>query len=163
MKDLKQLVKDFSAARKAYHDLSAQAPRIVKDIAIKETQRNFHMQGFVGGGSYQMWKDRKPSTNKAYDRRGKTYKGSVYSSKNPLLRQTGNMYNAIGNDSFISGKLVNIGVNLNQFPGNYPKVLQEGTAYMPARKWIGFSKRLTDRANEDLKRRRGILFSKFRM
>jgi hypothetical protein len=79
MKSLSQLAKDFGTARRAYHILHDQAPRIIGDIAVKETQRNFHMQGFVGGGGYDRWKPRKSSTNEAYNKRG-NYKGSVFNS-----------------------------------------------------------------------------------
>jgi hypothetical protein len=161
MKSLQQLVRDFGAARRAYHTLAEQEPRIVKDIAIKETQRNFHMQGDVSD-DYHPWEARKESTNKSYDARGKNYKGSVYSSSRPLLKQTGNTYNAIGNDSYETHNMVYIGVNLNQFPGDYPKWLNEGTEKMVARPWIKFGKRMRDRVVTEFQRRRNVIFNKFR-
>lgn len=161
MKSLQQLVRDFGAARRAYHTLAEQETRIVKDIAIKETQRNFHMQGYVGDG-FHPWAARKASTNKSYDAKGKNLKGSVYNSSRPLLKQTGNLFNAIGNDSYDTKNMVYVGVNLNQFPGDYPKWLQEGTPHMEARQWVGFSKRMRDRVVTEFQRRRNVIFNKFR-
>lgn len=167
MKSLTNLIRDFHNSRIAFEKLHADTPRIYGVIGVKVIRENFDLQGFAeSNGAVQKWKPRSETTNKMYDS-SKRYKGSVYSSKNPILKQTGNYYDAVNYRA--TQKQVRIGVNENQVP--YARLNNEGgmttlngkRVYVPQRKAIGMSQKLKDRAAAELKKKRQQAFSKFRM
>jgi hypothetical protein len=152
MKDLNQLYSDWSKKSKALKDLQNSAPRVAGIIAVAESRKNIDMQKFNAPG-YPIWEPRKASTNKSYDR----MKGSVYNSKNPLLKQTGNLYSGI--KYIASGKRVSIGVNLNDVP--YAKANNEGniSTHLPKRKFLGYTSALGKKINLKLETLRKEIFN----
>ena len=148
MESLENLLRDFEQARKDYEQVIRALPRVMGVIAVKEVKGNFAAQGYRGPNGFQAWKERKESTNKNYDR-GKTvnskgvqskyrtgknsvYKGSVYSSKNPILEQTLALRDSVHYS--VSGGFVFIGVNLNIVP--YAKCHNEGIYPQPKRQYM---------------------------
>jgi hypothetical protein len=126
MKSLSQLQSDFATARRQMEDLNTKIPRIMGTSAVKVVKENFKLQGYDSGAGIRKWDKRDPETDKAYDRRGKL-KGSVYSSSNPLLLQTRNLYNSI--KYLVTGKSVRIGVDLNLIP--YAEAMNKTRQYIP--------------------------------
>jgi phage gpG-like protein len=159
MKKTSDLVRDFKQYQSALLDLHKQTPRIIGKLGVDCAKQNIDSGGFMNyPGNVRTYTKRTDSTNKLYDK-SKIYKGSVYSSKNKLLKQSGDMYDAI---TFRAGTtLVNIGVNLNQIP--YAKMMNEGgltkmfgkhTVRIPARKFLGLSKNLVIKTGDELSKRR---------
>ena len=166
MKSLVDLTRDFNASRKAFEALTKDTPRIMGVVGVQVTRENFDAQGFVETvGPSAKWKERSPTTDKIYDSR-QGVKGSVYSSKNPILVQTGNLKD--GQAYRATERQVRIGVNLNLVP--YAKLMNEGgmvqfgkrMVYVPARKFVGMSEKLKFRIDTELKRKRQQAFSKFK-
>jgi len=109
---------------------------------------NFRLQGYDSGMGVAPWDKRKAKTDKAYDRgkttnskgvqsqyrtgKNKTYKGSVFSSANPLLEQTRRLYNSIKYKAIT--KTVIIGVDLLLVP--YAEKMNEGGNSTPARPYM---------------------------
>jgi phage gpG-like protein len=167
MRSLTELTREFHNSRKLFEQLTAQTPRIMGKIGVDVIRENFDAQGFVESvGPAQKWKERSPTTNKIYDSR-KGYKGSVYNSSNPILRQSGNLHDGV--KYIATQKRVNIGVNLNTVP--YAKLMNEGGSVqfgkrwvrIPARKFLGMSQKLSLRIDAELIKKRKQAFSKFRM
>ena len=167
MKPLTDLTRDFHNSRKLFEQLALNTPRIMGKIGVDVTHENFTAQGFVASvGPAQKWKERSAATNKIYDSR-KGYKGSVYNSSNPILRQTGNLMD--GATYRASQKQVRIGVNLNIVP--YAQLMNEGGTVpfgkrmvrIPARKFLGMSQKLSLRIDAELIKKRRQTFSKFKM
>jgi hypothetical protein len=134
MKSIRQLQTDFNNAANAYKKLDAQLPRIIGIEAVKVIRLNISdVHGYDSGNGVEKWQDRSPVTNMIYDKR-QGVKGSTYNSGNPLLFQTHKLFNSI--KSLISGKVVEIGVNLNSVP--YALALNEGNPaqHLPKRKFI---------------------------
>lgn len=149
MKSLSQLFSDISNARKAMQQVVDSAPRIIGVEAVKCIKENFQKQGYDSGFGFTAWVKRKPETNKSYDhgrtvnsktgklskyRTGKngTYKGSVYSSSNPILDQTGNLKNSVAYKA--SRRRVFVGVNLAIIP--YAKAHNQGEHHEPKRQFM---------------------------
>jgi len=128
-KDLNDLFRDFRAAEYAHEKTIEQLPRIVGSILVKEGKNNFNLQGYKIGTSVIPWKNRKAETNKAYARRGKTYKGSVFSPDAKLLMQTMNMYENFR--YWIKKNSVEVGWDLSIVP--YAKAHNEGENHEPRR------------------------------
>lgn len=167
MKSLLDLTRDFHNARKMYEKLNADTPRIIGIIGVKVINENFNLQGFAANeGAVQKWKPRSKVTNKIYDSRHGV-KGSVYSSQNPILWQTGDLKDGV--HYIASGKRVRIGVNLNIVP--YAKLMNEGglvkfgsrTVRIPQRRYLGMSQKLSLRSKAEIKRKRQLAFSRFKM
>lgn len=136
-KSMQQLLTDFRKATDGVVALKASMPRMIGVEAVKVVKMNFRLQGYDDGNGVTPWKERAAVTNFAYDyNRTKSfrtatgrkssaknpYKGSVVSSKNPILEQTRNLYNAL--DYFVSGRNVTIGVDLQIVP--YAQKMNEG-------------------------------------
>jgi hypothetical protein len=142
MRTLLDLISDIRKKQQAIKQLTEDMPRIIGVECVREIKSNFVKSNPLG------WASRKDVTNKAYDynrnkkfRTPKTgkksvaknpYKGSVYNSQNPILKQSGNLRDAIMYEQ--SGKSVIIGVLPNS-PKNgkaeqpahtYAKHLNEG-------------------------------------
>lgn len=167
MKKLSQLTRDFNAAKNSFAKLSSETPRIMGALGVKVMRENFDAQGFVETvGPARKWKERSKATNAMYDSR-KNLKGSVYSSKNPILLQTKNLKNGITYKD--SAKKVTVGVNQNVVP--YAKLMNEGGLVqlgekwvrVPARKYLGMSDKLKVRISGELKKRRTQALSKFKI
>jgi hypothetical protein len=134
MKSIRQLQTDFNNAANAYKKLDAQLPRIIGIEAVKVVRLNISdVHGYDSGNGVEKWQDRSPVTNMIYDKR-QGVKGSTYNSGNPLLFQTHKLFNSI--DHKESGKIVEVGVNLNEV--SYAQKLNEGdqTKHLPKRKFI---------------------------
>jgi phage gpG-like protein len=170
MRSLSELARDFKAMRAAYQKLHIDTPRIMGVIAVKVAKANFDKQGF-DDGCVKPWQKRKKSTDIRYSggrgKKGKSnYKGSVFSAGNPILKQTGNLYDGI--HYIVSSNKVSVGVNLNTIP--YAKIHNEGgtikvfgkyTARMPKRQYLGWSPRLSMEIKAEIKTRRKQAFKLF--
>lgn len=142
MEDLSALLRDFEQARKDYEQVIRALPRVMGIIAVKEVKGNFTAQGYRGPNGFQAWPKRKPSTDAQYDRgknggkyrtgKNSVYKGSVYSSKNPILIQTHALMDSVHYS--VSGGYVFVGVNLNIVPQG--KAINEGLANQPKRQFL---------------------------
>ena len=147
MKSLRELVNDWNGTTQRMNELmNDKLPRIIGNEARRVVKENFKLQGYDSGFGVTKWAKRDPKTDKAYDR-GKTvnkhgkqskyrknpsvYKGSVFSSQNPLLEQTRTLYNGI--KYVINGKSIIIGVDIGLIP--YAKAMNEGGRGIPARKY----------------------------
>ena len=147
MKSLRELVNDWNGTTKRVNNLiTKDLPRIIGNEAVRAVKQNFKLQGYDSGMGVTEWPKRDPKTDKAYDRgkttnkRGKqskyrrnpgVYKGSVFSSQNPILEQTRTLYNGI--KYVINGKSVIIGVDLGLIP--YAKIQNEGGRGIPERQY----------------------------
>lgn len=121
MKSLSQLINDMRSARAAMKKLEEDTPRIIGSAAVKVVKNNFKIQGYDSGAGVKTWPKRSPDTNKRYDKR-KGVKGSVYQSSNPILKQTGVLYNSV--DYKVKGKLIFVGVNEDVVP--YAQKMNDG-------------------------------------
>lgn len=108
-------------ARQQMERLDAQTPNILGTEALNVIHKNFKDESYDTGFGKTRWPARSPKTNKAYDKRYGV-KGSVFNSSNPLLQQTGNLYDGI--KKRILGRTVWIGVNLMKVP--YAQIHNEG-------------------------------------
>lgn len=138
MKNLNDMIKDFTAATSGLEKLTDNSPRIFGTLAVKNIKRNFGWQSYYDGLNYTTWQARKASTQIAYSQnRGKggnsRYKGSVFNASNPILQQTRNLYNALQFE-VRSGKKVFIGVNLDLVP--YAIAHNEGLNHQPKRQFM---------------------------
>jgi phage gpG-like protein len=95
MKPITQLLADFRKDNEAVKEVIKKLPRIIGNASKQSIDNNFKLQGYFDGKRTKFWEERKPATNKAYDARGKAYKGRVFNSKNPILIQTGKLRNSI--------------------------------------------------------------------
>lgn len=139
MKSIAQLIADMKAAKEAMRKLQENIPRIIGNESVRAIKANFRLQGYDSGTGVATWKQRSPATNTRYDKRSGV-KGSVYQSSNPILKQTGVLYNAI--QYKVQGKLVFVGVDLGVVP--YAKKMNDGgpgkwgknATNTPARKYM---------------------------
>lgn len=164
MKTIAHLINDFQNFLAQYNKNMAELPRVMGKIAVDVVHENFEAQGYIADEAVIKWEKRSLLTDKTYDSRGKNYKGSVYSSSNPILRQTGNLYNAIRYS--VRGKYkVFIGVNTTIIP--YAQIHNEGlegNAFgkypfkMPQRKFIGISQKLRKRIFKEIQSKNKIAF-----
>jgi phage gpG-like protein len=159
MKPFSALLSKFKQIRRDTIQLKNDAPRIYGVIAVREIRKNFDRESFFGK---QKWKRRSPATNKAYDKR-RGVKGSVYNSKNKLLRQTGNYYNSIHYEQL--GNKVSIGVNQKLVP--YAKIHNEGLTglawgkhsfRMPKRQAIGYDISIATQVKKEMRERTRKIF-----
>jgi phage gpG-like protein len=120
-KSVLALIQDFAAAKRAIKQLQDDIPRIIGTASVRAIKENFRMQGYDSGTGVTPWKPRTPGTDKRYDSR-KSVKGSVYQSSNPILKQTGTLYNSIKYK--VQGKLVYVGVDEALVP--YAKKMNDG-------------------------------------
>lgn len=164
MQDLNVLLRDFQKARQNVDALLKKTPDIIGVESVKAVRDNFRVQGYDEGKGVTKWQPRKESTNKSYDR-GKTinprtgklskyrtgknsvFKGSVYSSSNPILIQTHTLMNSIQYKK--AGNVVWVGVSGN-FTGinpqrgtststpisTYGQAINEGLGHQPKRKFM---------------------------
>lgn len=143
-RSMARLLADWRASKQRMDLIINDLPRMVGKEAVGVIKENFLLQGYDDGNTFQMWKKRQPSTNRGYDRRNGV-KGSVYSSSNPVLHQSGNLENSIDykvDKTFISGSAgtaleikVFIGSNLDIIP--YAKIHNEGGhIHIPARSQV---------------------------
>lgn len=149
MKSLSDLMRDMANARKNMEKFADALPRVIGVESVRIVKANFSIQAYDSGNGITKWPARKASTNAQYDR-GKTvnsktgklskyrsgknsvYKGSVYSSANPLLLQTHNLFNSI--HYVASKKRVFVGINLSLVPQG--KAINEGLAHQPQRQFL---------------------------
>lgn len=149
MKSLADLARDWAQARQALQRSTDDIPRIAGIIAVKIIKANFIAESYDSGIGVTKWPKRKDSTNRSYDR-GKTlnvktgklskyrtgkngvFKGSVYSSANPLLRQTLALFNSI--NYVASKRSVFVGVNSAIVP--YARFHNEGISPQPSRQYM---------------------------
>jgi phage gpG-like protein len=124
---LSRFKKDAAAAKAAI----AKLPRIIGNEAVRSIRGNFAIEGYYDGNSFKQWAERKPSTNKQYDRRG-NYKGSVFNSDNPILKQTGNLRDSVKYKA--TDKLVRVGTDLDIIP--YAQAHNEGIGKQPKRQFM---------------------------
>lgn len=156
MESMSALLANWRQASDKMKKLSADTPRIIGNECMKSVKENFALQGYDSGYGVEPWDKRSEKTDKAYDRgkytltRGprkgqqskyrtganKTFKGSVYSSQNPILEQTRNLYNSVTYS--IAGNQVFTGVLRNTRGPvlQYAKKMNEGGNGTPARKYI---------------------------
>lgn len=148
MKDLSALQRDIARARQDMAKLADNLPRIIGTESVRIVKLNFQLQAYDSGNGITAWPKRKPATNAAYDRghtysksgkrskyrtgKNGTYKGSVYSSSNPLLRQTLALYNSI--HYVASKRTVFVGTSLTLVP--YAKAHNESLNHQPLRKYM---------------------------
>ncbi len=150
MQDLAALLRDFQKAKSGYETfVKRDLPKIIGVESVKIVRENFYNESYSDGVSVTKWAPRKESTNRQYDRgrtvnaktgklskyrtgKNSTYKGSVYSSSKPLLRQTLALFNSIAFQ--IRGTSVFIGTNTNLIP--YAIVHNEGKHNEPKRQYI---------------------------
>lgn len=141
MLPLSALLQNWRQSRQAFEKLTRDLPRIIGTEAVKAVKSNFQKQGYDSGNGITPWAARKPATNKAYDRgrvdsrgrqrntgRNATYRGSTYSSSNPLLVQTRALRDSIKYQAI--GKTVYIGTSLTLIP--YAKAMNKTRKFMPA-------------------------------
>jgi phage gpG-like protein len=121
MRTLGQLINDWKISRGALKKLEERTPSIIGNEAVRAIKNNFRIQGYDSGTGVTAWKPRSPETNKRYDKRTGV-KGSVYQSSNPLLKQTGSLYNSVKYK--VNGNLVFVGVDLGLVP--YAQKMNEG-------------------------------------
>ncbi len=160
MKDLTTLANDIAQARKGMQTLNENLPRIMGVESVKIVKYNFDIEGYDSGNGITQWAKRKAATNAAYDRgrskitrgantgklskyrsgKNSTFKGSVYSSAKPLLRQTLTLFNGI--HYRVSGRRVFIGVDLGLVP--YARAHNEGLNHEPRRQYMPYG---SQRAN----------------
>ena len=153
MKSISDLVREMNQCEQEIAKLDSQMPRILGAKAVKVTRENFETESYNG----VKWQPRKAKTNRAYDRRG-TYKGSVYNSANPLLRQTGNLFNSI--KYVVTGSTIDVGVNLSQVP--YAVAHNEGKNHQPKRQFIGYSLKLDIQLRDEIEKRHAKIFNQFK-
>jgi hypothetical protein len=126
-KNLLDLISDIRAKQAAMKKLQQDMPRIIGVESVRILKDNFKKGGYDSGAGFTAWKKRSEDTNTAYDynrtsayrtpklhkksRYKNPYKGSVVSSKHPILVQTGNLRDALTYQ--INGKTVRIGVMPN--------------------------------------------------
>jgi hypothetical protein len=146
---IKNLKSDFRRAEKVLGDAPG---RIMGNECVNVVKENFDLQGYDSGFGVEKWEERKESTNKAYDRgktmdsRGRqsryrtgknsTFKGSVYSSQNPIMEQTRNLKNSVNKKAI--GRKVMIGVLSNNLGPvlQYAEKMNEGGNGTPARQYM---------------------------
>ena len=148
MKNLTDLISDLSKKGQAIKILQERFPAIVGVECTKIIKQNFKKQGYNSPGE---WQKRSKATDTAYDYnrtssyrtpvRGKKskyknpYKGSVVSSRRPVLVQTGNLRDSVSFN--VQGKTVTIGVfsktvNIGSKTHDslaYGKILNEGGSF----------------------------------
>lgn len=149
MESLDRLIADFQKSRAAMDVLMKKTTTIIGVESVKASKANFLIAGYDSGTGVTPWAKRKDATNKAYDRgkqvnprtgklskyrtgKNSTYKGSVYSSTKPLLRQTLALFNSITYRA--SSKYVFVGVNLNIVP--YAEAINQGLGHQPKRQFL---------------------------
>lgn len=147
MQSLTQLLADWRRSRAALEKLNSDIPRIIGNEAVRAIKQNFRIQGYDTGRGVRGWVHRAAKTDKSYDRgktqtangpskhrtgKNGTYKGSVFSSANPLEVQTHNLVNSIKYKAF--GKGVFIGVDTGLVP--YAKIQNEGGRGNPGRQYM---------------------------
>ena len=139
MKTIAQLLSDFKTAKEGVRKLQADIPRIIGVESVKAIKQNFRAQSYDSGTGTTPWKERSADTNKRYDKRYGV-KGSVYQSSNPLLKQSGVLYNSV--QYKVQGRLVFVGVDLGAVP--YAQKMNDGgpgkwgknATNTPARKYM---------------------------
>lgn len=181
MLSLTQLLSDFKQARADHAKIMKDAPRIIGVECVRIVHQNFALQGYDSGNGVEPWHKRKDSTNAEYDRgrtkdpktgklskyrtgKNGTYKGSVFSSSKPLLRQTLALYNSI--QYKIAGGYVFIGVNLALVP--YAEAHNRGLNHEPKRKFMpdkneGINPKMVKAINNKLKIGTGDAMRKFKL
>lgn len=149
MQDISALIRNFQKSRAAMDALMKKTPDIIGVESVKIVKQNFIISAYDSGNGITPWPKRKDATNKAYDRgrqvnpktgklskyrtgKNSTYKGSVYSSSKPLLRQTLALFNSITYRA--SSNLVFIGMNLNLVP--YAAAHNQGLNHEPRRQYM---------------------------
>lgn len=121
MKSIATLLADWRASSERMALVERSLPRIIGSEAVRIVRHNFLLSGYDTGSGVKLWPARKLTTDLRYDRRT-GLKGSVFSSSNELLKQTGNLFDAI--DYRVEGKNVFVGVNLTLVP--YAAIHNEG-------------------------------------
>lgn len=128
MADLKDLERDLLQQENALKNTYAMQSEIGTKIAhsIKE---NFEKQGYDDGSGVDAWERRSEKANNTYDKHP-FYKGTPYSSKNPILIQGKFLLRKIGFK--ISGEEIEVGILQGTNPvdgsdiGSYAKRNNEG-------------------------------------
>lgn len=128
MKDLKALVSDFKNLNTGIKKLDAALPRMFGKISVDIVQENFKLQGYDSGTGVIKWPKRHWKSNLKYDEHD-FYRGTVYSSKSPLLLQSWKLYYGI--QYWAQRGRVKIGVDSSLIP--YAKTMNEGGIEM----WLG--------------------------
>lgn len=116
-KTLKDLLDDIKKTNADLKKFETKAVRIAGTESVRWIRLNFTNQSYKGA----KWKPRLDKTNKAYDRRSGV-KGSVFNSKNPILRQSGNLYDGIRYRAV--SRNAYIGFDTNRIP--YGRIHNEG-------------------------------------
>ena len=122
MKPITQLLADFRKDNEAVKEVIKKLPKIIGNASLVAIDNNFKLQGYFDGKRIVQWKERSPKTNKSYDARGKSYKGRVFNSSNPILVQTQRLRNRIKYQNW--AKKVFVYVDLGVVP--YAQVHNEG-------------------------------------
>lgn len=177
MLSLEQLLSDFKQARVDHERMMRDAPRIIGVECVRVIHDNFRIQGYDNGNGVEKWQPRKYATNKVYGgsfthglsriqggKRGKNYRGSVYSASKPLEMQTLNMYNSI--QYKIAGGYIFIGGNLTLVP--YLQAQNEGLNHQPVRQFMpkpnqGVNVKMIKTINGKLKIGTGNALRKFKL
>jgi phage gpG-like protein len=106
-------------------------------VALRYIQGNFKSQGY--DHLTNSWQKRDSKTDYAYDNYSR-YKGTVYSSNNPILKQTGDLFNSI---QYFPNKMtgyVDIGIREDSPTYEYARANNEGVeGKLPQRKFIGWT------------------------
>jgi len=111
MKTITDLLRDITTKYSEMQKLKQNMPRIIGVESVKVLKENFKKQGYDSGTGFTAWKKRSKATDTAYDynrtssyrtpklhKKSKyknPYKGSVVSSKRPIMVQTGNTRDAL--------------------------------------------------------------------
>lgn len=114
---IEQALTDYRKAMVDTERLVKNIPRILGIETVEWIHDNFRKESYLGA----KWPERSEKTNEAYDRRSGV-KGSVFNSSNPILRQTGNLFDAIR--YLVEGQFVFVGFNTDKIP--YGVVHNEG-------------------------------------
>ena len=147
-----ELVSKFDKANAEMQALIHDAPRIAGVVGVKVIKENFALQKFDSGNGGEPWGQRKPATDRAYDRRWGV-KGTVYKSSNPILVQTGNLRDSITFEA--DGSNVRIGTDIS-----YAKAHNEGENNEPKRKFLDYSPKLETEFKNELDRKTTQIMNK---
>lgn len=121
MNTVPALLSAFKAAKQAIIKLQEDIPRIIGNESVRVIKENFRLQGYDSGTGVAPWKPRSVATDLRYDKRYGV-KASVYQSSNPILKQTGSLFNSV--QYKVKGKSVFVGVDLGLVP--YAKKMNDG-------------------------------------
>ena len=121
MKSMRDLLNDWKDTKKSVQKLDTEAPRVFGVESVRIVRQNFTLQGYDSGAGVKAWPKRSSKSNAKYDHHP-FYRGTVYSSRSPLLMQQRKLY--YGVQYWAQRSRVNVGVEQSLVP--YAKLMNEG-------------------------------------